>query len=1130
MNLPSTKERLAFSLALFAAFVSGAAGLSNEVIWSRLLVVPLGCSADATAVVLSAFMLGMAFGSRAFGALADRSASPLRWYVVAEEALAAFALLVPAATRGLASTGWPFPALAALAFALVFAPAMMMGASLPALVRGFADNGLAARFGLGPFYAAGTAGGALGAAIAGYWAIPTLGLRATSFFAAVASFTAALMVVFAARALRRAKRKPGAVEATRSGEPAAPPRGIAAAALVAAGVCGFAMLGLESIASRLLTFVFGHDTYAFAALLVVVLLGMGLGGLVHRLLARRDPARVLSALIAVFALALVASYALACEVVVHAGRDPFGLGASGSLAASLELELYRELLYTPLLVLLPSIAAGALLPAACALYVGSSIRAGGRVGTALLVNGVASALGAILVASVAIPAIGIQRSLGAIAAICAIFAVVCARLLGLSPLRGRFAVVAGISGAALVAVALLPPQLPKRMFAASVGARHQDVVHYEEGRIGTVAVTRNRVNGERELFMNAVNEVTTRLVHDQSFKLLGHLAPLLRPDREAKSGLMICFGAGVAAGAALTHPFEKLDIVELSSAIPRAADHFEELNHGPLRDPRLALHIDDGRHFLAESRELYDAVMVDSTHPKAVDSWALYTVEFYREIREHLQPRGIAVQWVPLHGLSEREFKIIVRTFQEAFPEMTLWVNAGFETYGQAAYVKLVGSTRALEIDTASLAARLAQPKVKADLAPFGMDATEEILDAFLGGPIAVRAWTQGLPVQTDDRPFLSYVTAFSRGRRMEAPLLAAVRSPISPLLRRERGGAVADEARIEKARDAQGFVIAGLLDQARAANPAGKKLALFAQAAAAGPGYYEKLSKSYSDDPEKLFEIGNDLGNIGRAEGALALYDRAIAISRDGDRYRINRALALLDLGRIEEAASELAGAASREPKNPLAQYNLGVALLSLGENEAALTPLRRAVALEPELFGARMSLAEALRRLGRLDEAGDLLRGALAKNPWLAEARDMLGLIATAQREPALAIEQHAEALRLDPYRAEAHFNVGLALRAAGRADAAIEAFETAAIIDPSDAEAANELCRTFGILGKFGAAVTHCLEALEIRPEFPEAAYNLGLSYRGLGDEKSAAEAFSLAGELTKGEGGADSPVGR
>lgn len=1109
MIAPGARDRAAFGAMLVAALLSGAAALSNEVVWSRLLIVPIGCSADATMIVLAAFMLGMAVGARAFGGIADRAAEPLKLYVLAEEALAAIALAMPHATRALASSGWPFPALLAAAAGLVFVPAIFMGATLPALARALAPRGEELRRGLGLLYGAGTIGGASGAAITGYWAIPTIGLSASSYLAAGSSLAAALIAVATVRARRAPRSRPADRAVAGTG---VVPRSAAVAALIAAAVGGSAMLAAEAIDARLLTFVFGHDTTAFAALLVTVLVGLGLGGLAHRHLARRDPAIVVAALLAALSLALVLSFAAAAALYLAAGRDPFGLGATGGLAASLHIETLRELVYAPILALLPAIVSGALLPAACALYAGDGARTGARLGTALLVNGAASAAGAVATTALLIPAFGIQPTRCGFAALSALAALAVAALAVPRSRRRPLAAVALVACAAMASVAVLPRGLPRRMLSSSIGARHETLIHYEEGRTGTVAVARNNLNGERQLFMNAVNEVTTRLVHDQSFKLLGHLAPLLQ--EEPKRGLMICFGAGISAGAALAHPFESLDIVELSSAIPRAADHFADLNHGALADPRVRLHIDDGRHFLAASRARWDAVMVDSTHPKAVDSWALYTVEFYREIRAHLSPRGIAVQWVPLHGLSEREFKTIVRTFLEAFPMTTLWVNAGFETYGQASYVKLVGTNTPLEIDVAALERRLAEPKIRADLRPFGMDAAAEILDCFLAGPAMVRAWTEGLAVQADDRPFLSYVTDASRGRRMDASLLNAVRSPAVPLLADTGGSGERIRAELERAREAQGFVLAGLLEQARATWPEGRKLALFSAEAEKGPGYHAALADLYGDDAEKLFEIGNDLGNLGRPDKALELYDRAARASGDRERYRLNRALALLDLGRIDEAVEALSKAAAAEPESPLASYDLGVALLAAGRPDAALAPLERAAAADPGLIGARMSLAEALRLTGDLDRAERILKAALAENPWLAEARDMLGLLARARGETALAIEQHAEALRLDPFRAEAHFNIGLALRAASRSGAAAQAFETAVRLDPADAEAMNELCRTHGAARAWGRAIGWCLRALEARPEFPEAAFNLGLAYLGGGDRTSAAEAFSLA----------------
>ncbi|HQQ79416.1 MAG TPA: hypothetical protein PLB01_18860, partial [Thermoanaerobaculia bacterium] len=65
-------------------FVSGAAGLAYEVLWSRHLALLFGANAEAVGLVLAVFMSGLGLGSRAFGALADRARAPLRLYAALE--------------------------------------------------------------------------------------------------------------------------------------------------------------------------------------------------------------------------------------------------------------------------------------------------------------------------------------------------------------------------------------------------------------------------------------------------------------------------------------------------------------------------------------------------------------------------------------------------------------------------------------------------------------------------------------------------------------------------------------------------------------------------------------------------------------------------------------------------------------------------------------------------------------------------------------------------------------------------------------------------------------------------------------------------------------------------------------
>src|SRR5262245_58997869 len=76
-------------------FLSGAAGLLYEVVWTRLLVHTLGSTAQAVASVLAAFLGGLAVGAVALGRRADRSAVPLRLYAALEATIAIFAIAFP---------------------------------------------------------------------------------------------------------------------------------------------------------------------------------------------------------------------------------------------------------------------------------------------------------------------------------------------------------------------------------------------------------------------------------------------------------------------------------------------------------------------------------------------------------------------------------------------------------------------------------------------------------------------------------------------------------------------------------------------------------------------------------------------------------------------------------------------------------------------------------------------------------------------------------------------------------------------------------------------------------------------------------------------------------------------------
>ncbi|RME51798.1 MAG: hypothetical protein D6790_19435 [Caldilineae bacterium] len=154
--------------------------------------------------------------------------------------------------------------------------------------------------------------------------------------------------------------------------------------------------------------------------------------------------------------------------------------------------------------------------------------------------------------------------------------------------------------------------------------------------------------------------------------------------------------------------------------------------------------MDDGRNFLLRTPYRYDIITTDATHPTNTSSWALFTVEFYRSVAEHLTEKGVFIQWVPFHSLRETDYKMILRTFSTVFPNATLWYTGGSHTL-------LVATSEPITDETLDrLVAAAAQDPITAqDLE------RPTALRAFLAmGPQTLRAYAGEGPLSTDDRAY----------------------------------------------------------------------------------------------------------------------------------------------------------------------------------------------------------------------------------------------------------------------------------------------------------------------------------------------------------------------------------------
>ncbi|MFN4096823.1 MAG: 50S ribosomal protein L11 methyltransferase [Sphingomonas sp.] len=125
--------------------------------------------------------------------------------------------------------------------------------------------------------------------------------------------------------------------------------------------------------------------------------------------------------------------------------------------------------------------------------------------------------------------------------------------------------------------------------------------------------------------------------------------------------------------------------------------------------------------------------------------------------------------------------------------------------------------------------------------------------------------------------------------------------------------------------------------------------------------GYRAVLAQGYRA-ADVLPLLAGLLGRLSRAEEALPLWDRLIALDPFNAVALHEKGLTLHWLGRTDDAIASLERACAIDPDNPVAIGNLAVVLADAGRNFDAVRRFRHALELQPD----NLHLRHQLRRLG--------------------------------------------------------------------------------------------------------------------------------------------------------------------
>lgn len=181
-----------------AFFSSGFAALIYQVVWQRVLFATFGINIEAVTIVVTAFLLGLGFGSIAGGMLSDdQRIHPLVAFAGLEMAIGLYGLLsIPLFHRAAdLSLGTSTAMAGVMSFVLVVFPTLFMGATLPLLVSFAIRYSHNVGLSVGWLYFVNTAGSALASVATVVFVLRTMGETGTVRIAAAANFLVAWFVL-----------------------------------------------------------------------------------------------------------------------------------------------------------------------------------------------------------------------------------------------------------------------------------------------------------------------------------------------------------------------------------------------------------------------------------------------------------------------------------------------------------------------------------------------------------------------------------------------------------------------------------------------------------------------------------------------------------------------------------------------------------------------------------------------------------------------------------------------------------------------------------------------------------------------------------------------------------------------
>jgi len=687
---------------------SGTAAMIYQVVWIRLSTLSMGATSLSLSIVIGAFFLGLGLGSFLSRYFNHQKRAILSTYAILEVTIAFSGLaLLPILLNldYLIANVDIFTEISILKFMvitlLLLIPTTAMGATLPLISTLLIQETKTMGKRYAQVYSLNTFGAVLGALLCGFVLVPSIGLDGAIYSAVLINIIIAFMAITASQKGLFSNRTQKLAPPVK-----APLNAQKIKALGVLFITGFVSIATEIGWSKFLIIFTGSTIYGFSILIAILLFAMAGGSWVIRkqLDAIKQPSLWLGYALWLLAVLLVATYSglsFIPPLQEYLTHSDFSLANQNVIK------------YITIFVLIspPSFLFGVIFPLALLLYTQTPDRVQTDSSTAFGINTIAGILGAIVAGFWIIPQFGTATLLMSMAAIVAMVALLF--ILSLSLKKHRLiALIASILTLSFIVIA--PPLSYKPLLMASFNSvnktnlTEESLSYIKEGKTGVIGIIQHD-NQFSRLINNGLSEASVDTFNDKhvdlTATLLAVIPYLLHTDPE--NSFLIGFGGGVTAHALTKTPLQSIKVVELEPAVIEAMKSVYPQGIPALLDDRVVLEIQDARHQLLATKERYDMIISQPSHPWLSGASNLFTKEFFELTYNRLTPDGVYSQWVNLFKMDSTTLKAVIKAFNDVYPHTSSFIIR------QGEDLILIGSKQPIQVTYEAVALKLKDPEIR---------------------------------------------------------------------------------------------------------------------------------------------------------------------------------------------------------------------------------------------------------------------------------------------------------------------------------------------------------------------------------------------------------------------------------